>query len=119
MFNLIETPDREQRLMILNACIEFSRYVGPTVVNNHLLPQCWEQLDNKYDERRMLVAEACALLAPHIYNDMRSSLMFSILKQLIEQDKSDMVRVCAANSLSILINYIKDEHKFNQVIYSI
>ena len=63
----------------------------------------------------MLVAEACALLAPHIYTEMRSSLMFSILKEIIEQEKCESVRICAVKSLSILINYIKDVQKFSQV----
>ena len=115
LFNLIEKPTLNQRAIILEACIHFSKLAGPTCVSNHLLPQCWEQLNDKHDEKRMLVAEACNKLAPFIYNDMRSSLMFSILKQIIEQEKSDAVRVCAAQSLSILINYIKDEQKFIQV----
>lgn len=63
----------------------------------------------------MLVAEACAFFAPHIYNDMRSSLIFSILKQIIEEETSDPVRVCAVRSLAILVNYINDEKKFAQV----
>lgn len=84
--------------------------------NNYLLPLCWEQLNEKTtDEKRMLVAETCATLAPHIYNDMRSSLIFSILKQLIEEETCDSVRACAVRSLAILINYINDEKKFPQV----
>ncbi len=117
MFNLIEKPNEQQRAMILAACIEFTKHVGPMCVNNYLLPQCWEQINHKNEERRMLVAEACALLAPHIYTEMRSSLMFSIVKEIIEQEKSEQVRISAAKSLSILINYIKDEQKFNQVYY--
>ena len=57
-------------------------------VNNNLLPQCWEQINDNSEERRMLVAEACAILAPHIYTEMRSSLMFSILKEIIEQENA-------------------------------
>lgn len=84
--------------------------------NNYLLPLCSEQLNGKTtDEKRMLVAEACAAFAPHIYNDMRSSLIFSIVKQIIEEETCDAVRVCAVRSLSILINYINDEKKFSLV----
>lgn len=102
--------------MILAVSIQFTKYVGPMYVNNYLLPLCWEQLnDKKTDEKRMLVAEACALLAPHIYNDIRSSLMFSILKQIIEEETCPLVRACAVKSLAILINYINDEKKFIQV----
>ncbi len=85
-------------------------------VNNYLLPQCWQNLNDKSDERRMLIAEACAHLAPHIYNDIRSSLIFSILKEIIEEEKSHAVRACATRSLAMLINYLNDEQKFNQVI---
>lgn len=116
LFNLIENPNEEQRAMILSACIQFTKSVGPMCVNNYLLPQCWEQINDKSEERRMLVAEACAILAPHIYTEMRSSLMFSILKEIIEQEKSEAVRVCAAKSFAILINYINDHNKFNQCI---
>lgn len=115
LFNLIEKPNLSQRSLILEACSQFSRLAGPTCANSYLLPQCWEQLNDKNEEKRMLVAEACSRLAPFIYNEMRSSLMFSILKQIVEQEKSESVRICAAQSLSLLINYIKDEQKFIQV----
>lgn len=116
LFNLIDKPNEEQRAMILAGCIQYTKYVGPIYVNNYLLSQCWEQLNDKLDERRILVAEACASLAPHIYNDMRSSLMFSILKHLIEQETSEQVRICSVKSLAILVNYIKDEQKFFQCV---
>jgi hypothetical protein len=116
LFNLIDRPDKTQRSMILSSCIQFIKLVGPMSVNNYLLPQCWQNLNDKSDERRMLIAEACAHLAPHIYNDIRSSLIFSILKEIIEEEKSHAVRACATRSLAMLINYLNDEQKFNQVI---
>ncbi|CAF0796504.1 unnamed protein product [Brachionus calyciflorus] len=116
LFNLIENPNAEQRAMILQACIQYTKYTGPIYVNNYLLPQCWEQLNDKIDERRILVAEACSVLAPYIYNDIRSSLMFSILKQLIQQETVETVKISAIKSLSILINHISDENKFQQCI---
>ena len=85
-------------------------------VNNYLLSQLWEQLNDKHIERRILVAEACFKLAPYIHNDLRSSFIFSILKQLIEQDKSEQVRISATKSLALLItNHVSDENKFTQV----
>ncbi len=116
LFNLVEKPNSQQRLMLLNGCIQYIKLVGPTTVNNFLLSECWEQINDKNEERRILVAESCFILAPYINADMRSSLMFSILKQIIELEKSDLVREHAVKSLSILINYIKDEQKFIQVI---
>lgn len=116
LFNLIETPDSQQRAMILNTCIQYTKYTGPIYVNNFLLPQFWEQLSEKMEQKRILVAEACAVLAPYIYNDIRSSLMFSILKQLIEHENVEAVRVSAIRSLGILLNYISDEQKFQQSV---
>lgn len=118
LFNLIERPSDQQRLMILTCCIQFSKWAGAASVNNELLPQCWEQLNDKSDERRMMIAQACSLLAPYICMQMRSSLMFSIAKQMIEHEKCGLVRAYAARSFSILINYIRDEHKFVQVSLS-
>ena len=115
LFNLIEKPNPEQRAMILNSCIQFTKHVGPMYVNNYLLPLCWEQLSDKSEEKRMLIAEACSTLSPYIYNDIRNSLMFSILKQIIEQENSEAVRICTVKSLSILTNHLKDEQKFTQV----
>jgi len=36
------------------------------LVENEVLPQCWEQINHKYIERRLLVAEACGVLAPFV-----------------------------------------------------
>lgn len=116
LFNLIEAPDSQQRAMILNTCIQYTRYTGPIYVNNFLLPQFWEQLSEKMEQKRILVAEACAVLAPYIYNDIRSSLMFSILKQLIEHESVEAVRVSTTRSLGILLNFISDEQKFQQSV---
>ena len=38
---------------------------GSTRVESELLPQMWEQISHKYYERRLLVAEACGVLAPY------------------------------------------------------
>ncbi|XP_036611523.1 RAB11-binding protein RELCH isoform X3 [Trichosurus vulpecula] len=66
LFNLIKRPDDEQRQMILTGCVAFARHVGPTRVEAELLPQCWEQINHKYPERRLLVAESCGALAPYL-----------------------------------------------------
>jgi hypothetical protein len=88
-------------------------------VNSYLLPLLWEQINDQKrisEEKRMLIAEACSTLAPCLYNDIRNSLMFSILKQIIELETNEMVRACAIRSLSLLINYLNDEKKFQQCI---
>lgn len=116
LFDLIDKPNLEERSMILTSCVHFTKHAGPTYVQNYLLPLCWEQLNEKpSEEKRIFIAEACSTLAPHIYNDIRNSLMFSILKQIMEHDSSELVRVHTVKSFAILINYLRDEQKFVHV----
>uniref|UniRef100_A0A9J7XNZ9 LisH domain and HEAT repeat-containing protein KIAA1468 n=1 Tax=Cyprinus carpio carpio TaxID=630221 RepID=A0A9J7XNZ9_CYPCA len=122
LFNLIKRPDDEQRQMILTGCVAFARHVGPTRVEAELLPQCWEQINHKYPERRLLVAEACGALAPylpclmftHFLKEIRSSLVLSMLQQMLAEDKADMVREAVVKSLGIIMGYIDDPDKYSQ-----
>ncbi|XP_061660856.1 RAB11-binding protein RELCH homolog isoform X2 [Syngnathoides biaculeatus] len=114
LFNLIKRPDDEQRQMILTGCVAFARHVGPTRVEAELLPQCWEQINHKYPERRLLVAESCGALAPYFPKEIRSSLVLSMLQQMLAEDKADMVREAVVKSLGIIMVYIDDADKYSQ-----
>ncbi|XP_043575542.1 RAB11-binding protein RELCH homolog isoform X2 [Chiloscyllium plagiosum] len=114
LFNLIKRPDDEQRQMILTGCVAFARHVGPTRVEAELLPQCWEQINHKYPERRLLVAEACGALAPYLPKEIRSSLVLSMLQQMLTEDKADLVREAVIKSLGIIMAYIDDPDKYLQ-----
>ncbi|XP_061522211.1 RAB11-binding protein RELCH homolog isoform X3 [Phycodurus eques] len=114
LFNLIKRPDDEQRQMILTGCVAFARHVGPTRVEAELLPQCWEQINHKYPERRLLVAESCGALAPYFPKEIRSSLVLSMLQQMLAEDKADMVREAVVKSLGIIMGYIDDTDKYSQ-----
>uniref|UniRef100_A0A3P9IFQ3 LisH domain and HEAT repeat-containing protein KIAA1468 n=1 Tax=Oryzias latipes TaxID=8090 RepID=A0A3P9IFQ3_ORYLA len=114
LFNLIKRPDDEQRQMILTGCVAFARHVGPTRVEAELLPQCWEQINHKYPERRLLVAESCGALAPYLPKEIRSSLVLSMLQQMLAEDKADMVREAVVKSLGIIMGYIDDADKYPQ-----
>ncbi|XP_077410252.1 RAB11-binding protein RELCH homolog isoform X6 [Vanacampus margaritifer] len=114
LFNLIKRPDDEQRQMILTGCVAFARHVGPTRVEAELLPQCWEQINHKYPERRLLVAESCGALAPYFPKEIRSSLVLSMLQQMLTEDKADMVREAVVKSLGIIMGYIDDADKYSQ-----
>ncbi|XP_063768505.1 RAB11-binding protein RELCH homolog isoform X2 [Eleginops maclovinus] len=114
LFNLIKRPDDEQRQMILTGCVAFARHVGPTRVEAELLPQCWEQINHKYPERRLLVAESCGALAPYLPKEIRSSLVLSMLQQMLAEDKADMVREAVVKSLAIIMGYIDDPDKYSQ-----
>ncbi|KAG7455425.1 hypothetical protein MATL_G00256690 [Megalops atlanticus] len=114
LFNLIKRPDDEQRQMILTGCVAFARHVGPTRVEAELLPQCWEQINHKYPERRLLVAESCGALAPYLPTEIRSSLVLSMLQQMLTEDKADMVREAVVRSLGVIMGYIDDPDKHSQ-----
>ncbi|XP_060602850.1 RAB11-binding protein RELCH homolog isoform X2 [Ruditapes philippinarum] len=114
LFNLIKKPDEEQRHMILTGCIAFAHYVGPTRVEAELLPQCWEQISHKYMERRLLVAEACGALAGYIPSELRSSLVLSMLQQMLQDDKEADVREAVVRSLGLIIGFIYDKDKYPQ-----
>ncbi|XP_070574126.1 RAB11-binding protein RELCH homolog isoform X2 [Ptychodera flava] len=114
LFNLIKKPDEEQRHMILTGCVAFAQHVGPTRVETELLPQCWEQISHKYAERRLLVAESCGVLAPYLPREIRSSLVLSMLQQMLFDEKTDMVREAVVKSLGIITAYIDDTDKYTQ-----
>ena len=52
--------------MIITGCVAFARLNGSSKVEAELFPQIWEQINHKYYERRLLVAESCGVLSPHI-----------------------------------------------------
>ncbi|XP_035286904.1 RAB11-binding protein RELCH homolog isoform X1 [Anguilla anguilla] len=114
LFNLIKRPDDDQRRMILTGCVAFARHVGHTRVEAELLPQCWEQINHKYPERRLLVAESCGALAPYLPTEIRSSLVLSMLQQMLAEDKADMVREAVVRSLGVIMGYIDDPDKYSQ-----
>ena len=61
------------------------------MVEAEILPQLWQQIEHKHSERRILVAETCASLIPYIPTDIRDSLVFSMLQQLVLQDRENQV----------------------------
>lgn len=101
------------------------------------------QINHKYPERRLLVAEACGALAPylpvrniHIFlfktnksydyqanhffflqKEIRSSLVLSMLQQMLTEDKADLVREAVIKSLGIIMAYIDDPDKYLQVLF--
>eukprot|EP00002_Diphylleia_rotans_P034045 TRINITY_DN7286_c0_g1_i2.p1 TRINITY_DN7286_c0_g1~~TRINITY_DN7286_c0_g1_i2.p1 ORF type:complete len:850 (+),score=168.79 TRINITY_DN7286_c0_g1_i2:62-2611(+) len=110
LFNLIKKPDEKQRKMILAGCISLARILGVDRTGEELLPQCWEQINHKAVERRVLVADSCGTLASFTRPDLRSSLVLSILSQLVD-DKSPVVRQAVARNLALLLKFMSDDSK--------
>jgi len=112
LFNLIKRPEFEQRQMILLGCVAFARHAGAARVESELLPQCWEQIAHRHLERRLLVAEACGALAPHVPPVLRGSLLLSMLQQMLEDSVED-VREAAVRSLGVVVGFVEDDDKYH------
>lgn len=113
LFNLKKRPSPEERRAIENGVVCIAAWAGHTVVEGELLPQCLEQLAQRSTERRIMVAETCALLVPHVSAAMRSSLLMSILQQLLS-DRDPAVREAAVMALAVIVARCDDADKYAQ-----
>lgn len=50
-----------------------------------------------------------------LQKEIRSSLVLSMLQQMLTEDKADMVREAVIKSLGIIMGYIDDPDKYSQV----
>lgn len=60
------------------------------------------------------------LFSHHILNhiskpELLSSLMFSMLKQMLEDDRNENVREAATKSLALILAFVDDSGKYTQV----
>nr|CAD1834951.1 unnamed protein product [Ananas comosus var. bracteatus] len=114
LFNLIKRPDEQQRRIIMEACVTLAKNIGEMRTETELLPQCWEQINHKYEERRLLVAQSCGELAEYVRPEIRDSLILSIVQQLIE-DSATVVREAAAHNLALLLPLFPNMDKYFKV----
>lgn len=114
LFNLIKRPDEQQRRIIMDACVTLAKNVGEMRTETELLPQCWEQINHMYEERRLLVAQSCGELAEFVRPEIRDSLILSIVQQLIE-DSAIVVREAAARNLALLLPLFPNTDKYFKV----
>ena len=63
LFSLIKRPGPEQRRALAEACGSIARAVGDARTADELVPQCFQQVTHKHEERRLLVADTCGRLA--------------------------------------------------------
>lgn len=114
LFNLIKRPDEHQRRIIMDACVTLAKNVGQLRTETELLPQCWEQINHMYEERRLLVAQSCGELAEFVRPEIIDSLILSIVQQLIE-DSAVVVREAAAHNLALLLPLFPNTDKYFKV----
>jgi hypothetical protein len=93
--------------------VGIARFSGENLVENEILPQCWEQLTDKHVERRLLVAEACTALIPYVSSQIRNSLILSMLQQLLD-DREEIVRETVIRALSLVMALCEDPDKYFQ-----
>ncbi|XP_011924523.1 PREDICTED: lisH domain and HEAT repeat-containing protein KIAA1468 homolog isoform X8 [Cercocebus atys] len=105
-YEVSRIADSEKSVMLmLGRCL-------PHIVPNVLLAK--REINHKYPERRLLVAESCGALAPYLPKEIRSSLVLSMLQQMLMEDKADLVREAVIKSLGIIMGYIDDPDKYHQ-----
>ncbi|KAK7793564.1 hypothetical protein R5R35_000400 [Gryllus longicercus] len=114
LFNLKKRPQEEERRMILAGIVGIARCSGLSLVENEILPQCWEQLSHRHVERRLLVAESCSALAPYVSSSIRNSLMLSMLQQMLLEDRDECVREMVVRSLALIVTFMDDKDKYFQ-----
>jgi len=117
LFNLMKKPDNVTRNKILSGFLWLIYQPGwnSNRIEEEILPQCWEQINHKYSERRVLVGQAVGVLASHLDQTIRTSLLVSMIAQLVE-DKDVAVSVAGIKSLSLVVNIIEDEDKLEQIL---
>uniref|UniRef100_A0A7N1A0P1 HEAT repeat-containing protein n=1 Tax=Kalanchoe fedtschenkoi TaxID=63787 RepID=A0A7N1A0P1_KALFE len=96
------------------ACVTLAKNVGEMRTETELLPQCWEQINHMYEERRLLVAQSCGQLAEYVRPEIRDSLILSIVQQLLE-DSATVVREAAAHNLALLLPLFPNTDKYFKV----
>ena len=122
LFNLTKRPDQEIRSVIVAGFVEIAQtnrtqIEADTVqIEAELLPQHWGQIEHKYLERRVLVAQTCLALTKYIPHTIRDSLVFSMLQQLMLQDREPEVKLSACDAMATLVLYIRDEEKLNVMV---
>ncbi|RDD47230.1 LisH domain and HEAT repeat-containing protein KIAA1468 [Trichoplax sp. H2] len=114
LFNLIKRPEQLQRKVIIEGCVAYAKHAGPGRTEEELLPQCWLQIDHKFHERRLLVIEACGALASHLSEEITSSLILSMLKQMYFENKSPEIKEAIVKTYGLLMAYVVNEDKYEQ-----
>ena len=124
LFNLVRSPTREERDLILESLIIISRDFGYKKVEEEILPLIWEEMNEKYLEKRILVIESIHTLIPFVSKNIRISLLYSILVQIIGQDSELVVKENAIRVLSFLLTFFsssddEDGQKMDSVFKNI
>ncbi|XP_050533582.1 RAB11-binding protein RELCH-like isoform X2 [Daktulosphaira vitifoliae] len=114
MLNLKKKPSKKERSSIIQGLSWFIKYSQNYFFDKIILPNFWILLNDKYVERRLLVAEGCSFFSPHITCELRQSLL-SLLQQILIEDSDETVRAAAIKSIAINAANIFNSDKYTQV----
>ncbi|XP_034934271.1 RAB11-binding protein RELCH homolog [Chelonus insularis] len=114
LFNLKKKPRQAERRVLIKALIFSIQLDNKRMLLEKIITLCWEQSQHQYPERRLLAVECCSALAPYASNEIRNSLITSMLQQILLEDKESAVRAKVVHSLSLLIMLTDDTDKYFQ-----
>ena len=116
LFNIAKKPDETLRSAILSGLfwLVHQNYWKPEKVEEEVLPHLLEQINVKYFEKKILVGDCISILANHVGEAIRSSLLVSLCLQLLEVKNSGVIRA-GIRSLSTLVNHISDDDKIGKI----
>ncbi|KAK7603248.1 hypothetical protein V9T40_003247 [Parthenolecanium corni] len=114
LFNLKKKPKDDERKAILSSIVWLACNSSVSLMEEELLPLCWEEVNHKYVERRLLISELCCTLIPFLPVSLRNSLLLSILQQILLEDKEDRTKISAINSIAFLVTFIDEDDKYPQ-----
>jgi hypothetical protein len=105
LFCLVKKPDVSQRNTILHACKVLAELIGRERTERELVPQCWDGMNDKAEERRLLAADFCGVLMPYVRDGRRVPLTLNVLRTLLE-DPSPAVRAAAAKNMGFVCLFV-------------
>ncbi|XP_050427813.1 RAB11-binding protein RELCH homolog isoform X2 [Adelges cooleyi] len=114
LLNMKKKPSKKERSLIIGGLSWFLKYSNKRFFEKLLLPQLWVLLNDKYVEKRLLVAEGCSCFTTLINCEARQSLL-SVLQQILIEDADDSVRAATIKSIAVNAVNIFDTDKYTQV----
>ena len=116
LFNIAKKPDDTLRTAILSGLfwLVHQDHWPQEKVEEEILPHLLEQINVKYFEKKILVGDCISILANHVGEAIRSSLLVSLCLQLLEVKNFDVMRA-GIRSLSTLVNSISDGDKIGKI----
>lgn len=52
--------------LVLSGIVWLACNANQSLIEEELLPLCWEELNHKYVERRLLISELCCTVSPYL-----------------------------------------------------